>query len=420
MKLVFLLNDFLPEHVGGTEVHTAELALEFARLGHEALIVCTERDSSRSDGDIREREYRGLRVLEVAHSREYACAEDTWEEPRQSALMARILREETPQLMHVQHFAQWGSAVLATAQNHGIPSVVTLHDYHLLCANACLLRADGSLCAGDCAQCLQGLPALRAGHGPFALEAAAAARRAWHAADLTRAACVIAPSKFLAGKVLARGLCSADKLEVLSSGVRGSWRDPQPSDSRAPLRLAYVGGIYPSKGVHVLIEALAQMPRGLASLDIHGVLEWFPSYVEHLRALCGESVDVRWGGRFEPEGIDALLDAADVLVAPSVWYENRPLSIQAAFRRGLCVVASNLGGMAELVEPGRGGELFPHGDAAALARTLTQLASDRPRVLALARARPSLPSIEQVADRHLELYRSALSAPFSPGLGALG
>lgn len=420
MKLCYLVHDFLPEHVGGTEVHTGELARELARRGHEVLIVCTERDLSRTDGDILERTWNGLRVLEVAHAREYACAEHTWEEAGARVVLARILERERPDLLHVQHFAQWGSAVLEEARVQAIPSVVTLHDYHLLCANACLLRTDGSLCSGDCAACLAGMPRPREGADARALEAAAEARRSWHARHLRLASRVIAPSKFLARMMLERRMCSAQQLVQLASGVAGPWREPRLSNREVPLRLAFVGGIYPSKGVHVLAQAFARLPRGSATLDVHGVLEWFPSYVAHLRALCGEREDVRWRGRFEPEELDARLDDADVLVVPSLWYENSPLTIQAAFRRGVCVVASDLGGMAELVQPGHGGALFRHGDATSLAQLLGDLALDRERVLELARMRPSLPTLAQVADRHLELYLEALAAPFSPLGDTLG
>lgn len=405
MKILYLLHDFLPEHVGGTEVHTFQLAKEFARRDHEVLIVCTERDLSRADGDVRERWHDGLRVLEVAHSREYTCAEETWEEPRQREVFAKLLARERPDILHIQHFAQWGSAVLEIARAAGVPTLVTLHDYFLLCANACLFRADGALCAGDCSQCLQSLPALR--NGGASLDSAANARRAQHAAHLRLAEIVIAPSEFLASRMLDRGLVAKAQIALLDSGVVGPWREPRASDPKRALRLAYIGGIYPVKGVHVLIEAFMKLPAGMATLDLHGVLEWFPSYVSHLRKLAGERTDLRWHGRFAPEEIDGILERADLLVVPSLWFENRPLSIQAAFRCGVPVVASDLGGMAELVESGRGGELFAHGDAGALASLLSALAGDRVRLLALARARPRLPSLAEVADRHFDLYATA-------------
>jgi glycosyltransferase involved in cell wall biosynthesis len=202
----------------------------------------------------------------------------------------------------------------------------------------------------------------------------------------------------------ARGLVPVDRVQILDTGVVGPWREPRGSDPQRPLRIGYAGGIYPSKGVHVLIQAFTQLPPGTATLELHGVLEWFPSYVGHLKQLAGERADVRWHGRFAPDAIDAILAGLDLLVVPSLWYENRPLSIQAAFRCGVPVLSSDLGGLAELVEPGRGGERFPRGDVGALAQLLRELAADRPRLQALARARPRLPSMAEVAGRHLELY----------------
>lgn len=407
MKILFLVHDFLPEHVGGTEVHSAELARELFHRGHEVVIVCTERDLARAEGEVLERRYGKLRVLEVAHAREYACAEESWEEPRQQAIFDSLLAREKPDIVHVQHFAQWGTGVLASAHARALPSVVTLHDYYLLCANACLFRGDGSLCRGDCSQCLQGLPAPRSGGPQRSLDSVAQARRAQHRAHLGLASAVIAPSHFLASLMIERGIVSAERISRLDSGVAGPWREPRASDPARPLRLAFVGGIYPTKGVHVLLEAFASMRPGLATLDIHGVLEWFPSYVGHLRALAGERADLRWRGRFAPEDLDTILDEIDVLVVPSLWYENRPLTIQAAFRRGICVIASDLGGMAELVVPGLGGELFRRGDAPALAGLLSELARNRARVLELARARPALPTMAEIAGRHLEIYARA-------------
>jgi hypothetical protein len=174
-------------------VHTHDLALEIASRGHEVAVACTERDLSRADGEVRERRVAGLRVLEAAHAREYSCAEETWEEPRQPAVFEELLATVRPDVLHVQHFAQWGTAVLEVAARAHVPAVVTLHDYHLLCATACLLRADGSLCAGDCGQCLHTLPPPR--QPAASLETLAAARRAQHAAHLLLAQRVLAPSR---------------------------------------------------------------------------------------------------------------------------------------------------------------------------------------------------------------------------------
>ena len=93
-----------------------------------------------------------------------------------------------------------------------------------------------------------------------------------------------------------------------------------------------------------------------------------------------------------------------MLVVPSVWLENAPFIIREAFAAGLPVVASNLGGMAELVDDGRSGLLFAPGDASDLRRALARLL-DEPGLLDRLRAGvPRMKTIEEDAAWTREVY----------------
>jgi glycosyltransferase involved in cell wall biosynthesis len=417
LKVLFAVHDFLPLHPGGTEVHTAGLAQALAARGCDVAIACTERDLGAREGEVRERRWNGLRVLELVHQREYADIADSWLEPVGSRGFRAILDRERPDVVHLQHLARWGAACLALARESAAVAL-TLHDFHLLCERGTFLRAAGRLCVDArgrslerCGDCLAHHPR-RAG---TALEAAMEERREFHRRALAAVPCAIAPSRFLAG-VFRDFLGEAStRIEVLGSGCVGPWRAPRASDPTAPLRVAYVGGLYPSKGVHVLVDAMRALDGAPIELDVHGVLDWFPEYARDLEQRA-RGLPVRFRGRFEPADIDRVLARADVLAVPSLWPENRPLTIQDAFRNGLCVVASDLGGIPELVGHERNGLLVPPDDARALAAALRRLAVDRELAARLASGRPSLPSIDEVADRTLELYASANG----PGARALG
>ena len=69
--------------------------------------------------------------------------------------------------------------------------------------------------------------------------------------------------------------------------------------------------------------------------------------------------------------------ASDLLVVPSVWFENAPLVISQALQSGLPVVASRVGGLPEMVDAGVSGDLVAPGDAAAWTETLKMLLRDR-------------------------------------------
>jgi glycosyltransferase involved in cell wall biosynthesis len=174
------------------------------------------------------------------------------------------------------------------------------------------------------------------------------------------------------------------------------------------LRVAYFGGLYPEKGVHVLVDAARRLAHGACTVRIHGVLEWFPDYVARLRAAA-RGLPVEFAGRFAPDAIDDLLAAADVVCVPSLWYENMPLVVQDAWRNAVPVVASRIGGLAEAVPEGRSGLCFEPGDADDLAACLARLAADRELLFALACARPEPRAFADFCARMVRTYEHALA-----------
>lgn len=95
---------------------------------------------------------------------------------------------------------------------------------------------------------------------------------------------------------------------------------------------------------------------------------------------------VRFLGWLPRDDALRLLRSATVLAVPSRSQENQPLVVLEAFACGVPVVASHLGGLPELVEPGRYGELAPAGDPDALAAALGRLLADPTRALAMGQA----------------------------------
>jgi glycosyltransferase involved in cell wall biosynthesis len=160
--------------------------------------------------------------------------------------------------------------------------------------------------------------------------------------------------------------------------------------------VGYLGTVAEYKGVHILVDALNRLSTHHVEGRIHGVTEFFPDFVKSLEARIANP-KVRLMGRYDNQAVGRILSEMDVLVVPSLWWENSPITIHEAFLAGVPVVASDQGGMAELVQDGKNGFLFKIGDAADLARVLMRFVADPSLVEKLAPRRESIRDIVEDA-----------------------
>ncbi|PMP74389.1 MAG: glycosyl transferase family 1, partial [Chloroflexus aggregans] len=186
---------------------------------------------------------------------------------------------------------------------------------------------------------------------------------------------VIAPSQFLADVVKQWG----QPVRVIRLGLPNEHLTGiPPVQERATLRLGYIGQIAPHKGVHLLITAVKQIPpsdKGV-ELTIFGNQAHNPAYTRQLQRLIGNHPHIHLAGPFNHDQLPAILSTIDVIVVPSIWYENSPITIMEAHAAGRPVITSRLGGMAELVRDEVDGLHFTPNDSRDLARQLQRLRSE--------------------------------------------
>jgi glycosyltransferase involved in cell wall biosynthesis len=153
----------------------------------------------------------------------------------------------------------------------------------------------------------------------------------------------------------------------LSAGARGA-KEERPDAGR---RIITVANLRREKGHETLLGAAAQLAAEFPDVQFQIVGDG-PRRAE-LEALARDS---RLDGRVvflgHREDVAQLLRDADIFVLPSR-SEAFPNSAIEAMAAGLPVVASAVGGLLDLIEPGRTGMLVPAGDAAALAAMLREL-----------------------------------------------
>jgi glycosyltransferase involved in cell wall biosynthesis len=256
----------------------------------------------------------------------------------------------------------------------GVPIVMTLHNYRLLCANGQLFR-DGA----PCEDCVGSSPWHGVRHRCYRhsvlASVPAAGTIALHDRIRTWTRCVdffLALNEF-ARERFVRGGLPPNRIQVKPNFVL----DPGPRT--APVAssgtVLYVGRLSPEKGVDVLIEAWRHVGDGPLELVIIGDgplqerLERWPA------------ARIRFEGRLPAEEVRRRMLAARALVLPSVWYEGQPMVALEALAAGLPVLGSDIGGMPELLGPLGRDWLVAPGKVGAWVASLQAL-GDRERIQA--------------------------------------
>jgi glycosyltransferase involved in cell wall biosynthesis len=225
---------------------------------------------------------------------------------------------------------------------------------------------------------------------------------------LNQAAQLIAPTDFVRQTYRQLGVEPAN-IQVIPHGIRPPDTKPVPgTKTAAPLRVTYIGGLAPQKGIHILIQAVNQLPPDLVSLNIYGDLTAFPDYISGLKNQIQHPA-IEFKGLLPHESLWNALAESDVVVVPSLWYETASLIIQEAFAAGVPVLASNIGALKERVRDGLDGRLFPPGDAAALSNILAELAQNPQNLSVLAAQIQPVFTIDQHQTAVQQCYQLALA-----------
>jgi glycosyltransferase involved in cell wall biosynthesis len=276
--------------------------------------------------------------------------------------ISALISETRPDLVHCHNiYHQLTPSIIGAAKKQGVPVMLTLHDYKPVCPTYNRLR-DGEPCSdcldGDfthvlrnrCADGLLGKSAL--------LYAEAVVQRLM--GNYENVDAFIAPSRYMQQSIAHRVPDSRVKLlynGIDTNEVRGSGADDG--------YVLFLGRLVREKGVETLLKAHANSTAGWR-LVVAGT----GPLTDHLKLQYNPSILV---GYLAGDALKEMIDRAAVVVVPSEWYENCPMSVLEAMAYGKPVVGSRMGGIPELVEDGKTGFLFDAGNVNELTAVLDRL-----------------------------------------------
>jgi glycosyltransferase involved in cell wall biosynthesis len=324
----------------------------------------------------------------------------------------QVLERVRPAIIHFHHYFNVGLELFAAARQR-LPTaklLLTLHEYHAICAHWGLMVKPGSaaLCVRaapeDCSRCFPNRP-------PAAFEQ----RHRFIRSHLDQIDMFVAPSRFLRTRYIAWGIAPT-RITVIDNGT-SVVEPPPPRPLQSGQRrsvFGFFGQINPFKGLVPLLSAFERLKQNSAGrtsdlrLVINGAyLELNnPDYVATVRELLGRTAaQTHLAGSYQYGDLSQLMAEIDWVIVPSIWWENAPLVIEEALAHRRPVICSNIGGMAEKVRHGRDGLHFPVGDPGALAETLLRAVEDNELWDRLRGTMRSPPGAEAFLAQHLQLYQ---------------
>jgi len=408
MRILQVVHQYPPEKIGGTEIYTQNLSRALRNRGHEVIVFRRGETSARRRLGMRLGS-DGLKIYtlyDVTPSNPLLAFLSSYRNPFVDESFSEVLEEEVPDLVHFQHLKDLSGNLVTIAEERGLPIIVTLHDYWYICPNAQLVRPGGKTCRGtifhlECTICA----GASLGQGILTLFSPVLSLLFFHRdrylrSKLAKVELFLSPSHFLKQRYVAQGF-PEERIVPVENGVDVSRVIPRKErDGVSPIRFGYLGSIAWQKGVHLLIEAFNPLSEG-AELMIYGDLSVFPGYVQGLRELARNPA-IHFRGYIPHQQVWQVLSEIDLLVVPSLWYENSPMVIREAFAAGVPVIASRIGALAEKVRDGVDGLHFAAGDAGDLRSKMTSLISNPDR---LERLRGKIAPVKSIEENALEMER---------------
>ena len=275
-----------------------------------------------------------------------------------------LIRDERPDLLHCHNiYHQLTPSIINAASRQNIPVVLTLHDYKTVCPVYSQLW-NGELCT-------------KCSDGRFEVATHAALRRWFDRAERSA----------LGRSPLSRGGSQ------LSTGKRVYRPKPIHARRRRPSPRREQGNPHPERHQHFPHRGVRAAKKALFSISAAFHRK------KGLRPCCGRMrqtmrswrlvvagsgpllEDLRsrfplaeFKGHLTGKALETTLRKASVVVMPSEWHENSPLSILEAMAHAKPIVASRIGGIPELVRDGETGLLFEPKDTQQLSNCIRMLA----------------------------------------------
>jgi glycosyltransferase involved in cell wall biosynthesis len=366
MKIGIVSNLYPPSARGGAELVASRVADALYERGHDVFVLTTQPYTGLRSLFPRIRERTLEAVYRFFPLNFYHIGQDrhspfpvrlVWHLVDLIGFCGRcairtVIRDEDPDVIITHNLKGIGVSIGREIQRQGVPHIHTLHDVQLSIPSGLLLVGEETSWLNR------------------------SFLRRWYEAGVRRAiGCpdlVLSPSLFLVDLYRERELFAESRVEILPN--------PMPFDSTQgrgvrlarKTQLLYVGQLETHKGIGELLRAMDLFGE---EIELHVAGEG--SLADFVAERAQRDSRISFHGFVSLDHLIKLLRSVDAVVVPSICYENSPTVIYESYLVGVPVIASNIGGIPELVVEGQTGLLVVPGDEQDLARAMRQLHESR-------------------------------------------
>ncbi|HTF30935.1 MAG TPA: glycosyltransferase family 4 protein [Flavitalea sp.] len=349
MKILFIHNKYLLSAGGEDTTVDAEVKLLLS-YGHNVRVLLFDND----------------RMGKGIPTKVKAGFESIYN-PTSSKIVRKEIKAFAPDVVHIHNFYFTASpSVIIAAHRLGVPVVMTIQNYRLICAN-CLLLRNNTICE----LCVHHTfpwygVAYKCYHDSAIQSAVVGSIGAIHKLIGTwqnKVDRYIAPAEFIKSKLIDSSLrLPPAKVEVKRNFVEAPGIGSQ--NEREDFFL-FIGRLSKEKGVYTLLKCFNDLQH------IKLIIAGDGPEREALSLEFGHLSNVQFRGHLAKPELMQLLKTCKASIFPSIWYEGLPLSIIEALATGTPVIASRLGAMQEMIQHGENGLLFEPGDHVQLQQLIT-------------------------------------------------
>lgn len=393
MRVLKVIHGFPPDYMAGSEVYSYHLVKELIKQNIETFVFTRVENEFDDNYKIYNEKFEDIHIQRVNKPKRDYLYEDKFYDAEMDTIFRKYLVSVKPHIVHFGHLSHLSTNLIKIVKEFNIPIVYTIHDFWLYCVKGQMINQDGIICENpsikNCTKCSN-----------YIVDFKQVEDSIEHMKQIIGLIDIfISPSHTLKDFFINQGI-DTNKIKYLKYGfnTRKINYNKKIFTKNSKINFGFMGRVIPTKGIKVLVDTFKKLPN--EKLSIYGNIGIQKRFLE--------TKNIVFKGAYDNNNINTVLNDMDVLIVPSIWYENAPLVIQEAFLAGVPVITSDIGGMAELVKNKINGFTFKVGSSDALTLLIKEI-SDNPTLLnTLENNKNIVVDIEDDAKEIIKIYESVI------------